>query len=205
MEQKFRKFIEKKLLIASNNEDKAKELANLLESYGKNIEIISLASYNFDSPDETGITFKENADLKAIHYSNLTNLPSLADDSGLVIDALDGAPGIYSARWAGEERDFQKAIEKVEIELKKKGLSTSKAHFMCSLSLRWNDGAIENFEGRINGHISFPPKGESGFGYDSIFTPIGYDKTFADLGGEVKDKISHRAIALKLLIDSCFK
>ena len=197
-----RKFVETKIVIASNNIGKIKEFKKLLGN--RNLEVISLEDFAIPSPEETGKTFQENADLKAKYYSNYTKFPVLADDSGLVIDKLDGAPGIYSARWAGVEQNYLNAFAKIEKSLAEKGEVSSDAAFVCSLSLRWNDGHVENFAAKTLGKISFPPRGESGFGYDPIFTPNGYQNTFAQLPITVKNQLSHRALALKQLIDCCF-
>lgn len=198
-----RKFSETRLLIASGNEGKVMEITELFSDY--NVQMVSAANYNIEAPEETGKTFIENAELKAEFYSKETNLPALADDSGLCVDALDGEPGIYSARWAGEKKDFSVAMKEIEKRLKDKGLETSEAHFVCALSLYWPDGHKETVEGKIKGTLTFPARGEKGFGYDPIFIPRGYDKTFAELSGAVKQEISHRADAFKKLKEQCFK
>ena len=182
-----RRFSADKLLIASNNKGKIIEFEQLLLSY--DVEVISAQLFDLAEPEETGMTFKENAELKARYYCKHTNLPALADDSGVVIDELGGEPGVYSARWAGENKNFAVAIKKVKDLLEEKSKHSSKASFICHLSLIWPDGHIENFEGKIDGIISFPPKGSNGFGYDSIFRANGYEETFAELDAEVKNKI----------------
>lgn len=199
-----RKFTEKKLVIASHNEGKVREIRELLSSY--DIEVISGAEFNLPEPEETGKTFLENAAIKSDFFAKETNLPSLADDSGLVVPALGGAPGIFSARWAGEKRDFSVAIEKVKEELTNKGTLPrgQAAHFICALSLTWPDGHREQFEGRVEGSLTFPPRGKKGFGYDPIFEPEGYGMTFAEMEGDDKHSISHRADAFNQLVSACF-
>ncbi len=198
-----RKFTEDKLLIATSNPEKVKEISRLLNHHNKSLEIISLASYNIAPPEETGHTFEENAILKAKYYSKLTGLACIADDSGIMIDNLDGAPGVYSARWV-DNLDEDACIDKTELELNKLGFDHSKASFLCVLSLIGSDGHIENFQGKIDGIVSFPKRGNNGFGYDPIFTPNGYNKTFAELDSSVKNAISHRALAFDQLIRFCF-
>lgn len=197
-----RKFTEKKLLIASNNPGKVKEIKSLLKPY--DIEIFSVTNFDIEEPEETGLSFFENSELKAKYYSKSLNLPALADDSGLCIEALDGYPGIYSARVVGPDKDYNKAYDVIRDKLLKKGLSSSPAHFICSLVLCSSNGEIQEFEGRIDGIISFPALGDKGFGFDPIFTPNGYDKRFAQMDPELKSKISHRALAFKKFIDTCF-
>ena len=197
-----RKLTEKKLLIASGNPGKAAELHALFLPY--NTETISLAGFEIEEPEETGITFAENALLKAEYYGKATGLLALADDSGLSIDALDGFPGVYSARFAGPNKDFTKAFDLIEEKLREKGLKESPAFFTCALALYWPDGHIQQFEGKVTGKISFPASKTKGFGYNQIFIPDGFNKSFADLGAIEKNKISHRAFALKQLIAECF-
>lgn len=185
------------LLLASHNQGKIKELQALLQD--SNIEIISAQKFNLIEPAETGTTFVENAIIKAEYYGKATNMLALADDSGLSIDALDGFPGVISADIAGELRDYPQAFAILENMLKEKGLESSHACFVCILVLRYPDGKLETFEGKVHGKVKFPATGE-GFGYNPIFVPDGYDKTFAELGTEEKNKISHRAIALEKLL-----
>lgn len=193
-----RKLTEKKLVVATHNQGKAKEIEALLAPYG--IEILSAAKLGLPEPEETGSTFHENAEIKSLAAAVASNLPALADDSGIVIPALGGAPGIYSARWAGPEKDFSAAMTRVEEELKKSAANDFSAYFVCVLSLSWPDGHTESFEGRIYGTLTFPPKGAGGFGYDPIFIPEGYDETFAELDFALKHSISHRARAFEKLI-----
>ena len=195
------KFNEKKLLIASGNKGKIVEITKLLEPF--NVEIISAAKFNLPEPEENGSTFIENAEIKSRYYSKATGLPSLADDSGLCIDALEGKPGIYSARWAGPTKDFSVAIKRIENEM---GDNTKKsARFICALSLYFPEtDIVENFEGVVEGSINFPAKGENGFGYDPIFIANGMQETFAQIDPQKKHSISHRADAFNKLINKCF-
>lgn len=195
-----RKFTDSKLLIASHNKGKVREIGELLKPYG--LEVISACDLNIEEPEETEDTFEGNALLKAVYCTKHSGLPSLADDSGLVVHALGGAPGIYSARWAGPDRDFAKAMKRVEEELKDK--KDHSAHFICSLALAWPDGHSEVFTGRLDGHLTFPPRGLHGFGYDPIFIPNGYDITAGEMDPEQKHAISHRAHAFKQLVEACF-
>ena len=195
-----RKFNDKKLLIASHNAGKIREIKELLLPFG--FEIISAADLKIEEPEETEATFEGNARLKALYCAKASQLPSLSDDSGLVIPALGGQPGIYSARWAGPEKDFNKAIKRVEDELS--GKSNRSAYFICTLALAWPDGYVEIFEGRWDGMLIFPARGVNGFGYDPIFIPNGCQVTAAEMLPQEKHKISHRAKAFKKLMDKCF-
>jgi XTP/dITP diphosphohydrolase len=185
------------LLIASSNAGKLRECEALLG--GSSVALVSAASYAISPPEETGSCFAANAALKAEYYSKATGLPALADDSGLCVEGLGGQPGIYSARWA--EEGFPQAIERIKQEL---GDAPRHAHFSCALCLWWPDGHSEQVEGRINGLLTFPPRGEQGFGYDPIFVPTGYEATFAEMLPEQKNAISHRADAFRQLILRCF-
>lgn len=200
---KVRLFQEPKLLIATHNPGKISEIADLLGPL--QIITVSSASLHLEEPEETGTTFAENAHLKAEAGMKASGLPCLADDSGLVIPALDGQPGIYSARWAELPeggRDFAYAIERVGQEMAdKEDLS---AFFVCALSLVWPDGFDVTIEGKAYGHLTFPPRGEGGFGYDPIFIPEGHSITYAEMPPHQKQKISHRAIAIHQLIRTCF-
>lgn len=189
-----------KLLIASNNQGKVREIQSLLSSF--DFEVISASSFDIPEPEETGLTFAENSRLKAKYYGSLTNLPALADDSGFCVEELDGFPGLYSARVAGEDKNYYKVFNQIEDSLKQRNLETSKAHFICSLAIWYPDGSLYDFEGRVDGMLSFPAKGENGFGYDPIFVPQGYNKTFAQMNKVEKDQISHRFIAFKKLVDN---
>jgi XTP/dITP diphosphohydrolase len=188
-----------KLVIASHNRGKVREIAELVGPHG--IEPVSAADLDLPEPEETGTTFVDNAALKARLAADLSGLPALADDSGLCVDALDGRPGIHSARWAGEERDFMAAMERVHDELLARGPEVGRnAHFVCALALCWpEDGQCESFEGRVDGLLVWPPRGERGFGYDPMFQPIGQELTFGEFDPEAKHAISHRADAFRKL------
>lgn len=182
------------LVIASHNRGKIVEIGALLEPLG--ISVKSAGELGISEPEETGSTFIANADLKARHSAVMSGLPALADDSGLVVPAIAGAPGIYSARWAGEKKDFSMAFQRIKDELEKANapLNTT-AYFVCALSLCMPDGDCAPFEGRVYGTLTFPPRGTQGFGYDPIFIPDGYEQSFAEIPAEIKNKISHRASA----------
>lgn len=188
-----------KLVIASHNEGKVVEIRELIAPLG--IAVISARQAHIDEPEETGATFAENAILKAVHSSKATAMPSLADDSGLVIPAIGGAPGIYSARWAGPKKNFSVAFSRIQNELSEKNLMVAPAYFMCALCLSIPGNTPRIFEGRIDGMLTFPPQGEHGFGYDPIFIPEGYDKTFAEIEAVEKNRISHRARAFSKFLD----
>ena len=179
-----------KLIIASHNQGKVTEIRDLLEPLG--LELISAASLNLPEPEETANTFSGNARLKAEAATLATGFPAFADDSGLSVDALDGEPGIYSARWAGEDKDFAMAMKKVnaalcEVDVNLTIEASRSASFFCALALSWPDNKTEIFEGSINGTLCWPPRGGNGFGYDPIFIPTGYDETF----GELDQKLKH--------------
>ena len=195
-----RQFDGNTLLVASHNEGKVKEIKDLLEN--RRIQVVSARNLGLAEPEETGATFRENAELKAGLASQATNIPALADDSGLAIEALGGEPGIFSARWGGESRDFNLAMEKVEKRLA--GNKNRSAAFVCALSLSWPDGHFETFEGRVNGSVCWPPRGERGFGYDPIFIASGMDLTFGEINPALKHSISHRADAFRQLSEACF-
>lgn len=199
-----RKFKEKKMVIASHNEGKVREIKKLFEPFG--IEVVSGSEFNLPEPKETGKTFFENAAIKSDFFAKETGFVALSDDSGLVVPALDGAPGIYSARWAGPKKDFNIAMEKVAKEVRKVSyVNGEDAYFICALSLSWPDGHREQFEGEIHGHLTFPPRGDKGFGYDAMFEPEGYGMTFGEMEPDEKHSISHRANAFRKLIDACFQ
>ena len=182
-------FIEK-LVIASNNKDKIKEINSYLDNF--NVQTIASCEFKVPEPKETENSFKGNALLKASHSAKYTNLPSLGDDSGLVVPALNGKPGIYSARWGGPHKDFNLAMNKVNKKLKGKN---NFAWFVCSIALVIPDQKKLTFEGRVYGNLTWPPRGKYGFGYDPIFVPLGYKKTFGEIKETIKSKISHRYLA----------
>ena len=193
-----------KLVIASHNPGKVREIAELLGPYG--IEPVSAADLDLPEPEEDGVTFVDNADLKARLAADLSGLPALADDSGLCVDALDGRPGIFSARWAGEDKDFRVAMERVHNEMLATDPQAGRnAHFICALSVAWpQDGQCESFEGRVDGVLVWPPRGDRGFGYDPIFQPIGHDQTFGEMDPAKKYAMSHRADAFRKLVAALF-
>ena len=198
-----RKLAPGKLVIASHNEGKVREIRALLEPYG--IDPVSARSLGLPEPAETGTTFIANAELKARSAADLSGLPALADDSGLAVEALGGEPGIYSARWAGERKDFGLAMRLVYEHLERAGpVAGRDAHFVCALSLCWPDGHIESFEGRVDGLIVWPPRGAQGFGYDPIFQPLGYAISFGEMEPNAKHAISHRADAFRKLVTAVF-
>ena len=200
--QAIRKLKPGKLVIASHNQGKVREILEMLAPYG--IEPVSAADLDLPEPDETGTTFLANAELKALQAADLTGLPSLADDSGLCVDALGGDPGIFSARWAGETKDFKVAMQRVNDAIEATGPEASRdAHFICVLALAWPDGHVEWFEGRVDGTLVWPPRGAGGFGYNPIFVPEGSDLTFAEMP-DAKKAISHRAMAFEKMMAAVF-
>ena len=197
--QAIRKLAPGKLVIASHNAGKVREIEALLGRYG--IQPVSAAALDLPEPEETGATFVANAELKALQAADLSGLPALADDSGLCVEALGGDPGIFSARWAGESRDFGLAMRLVEQNLAEKGPNASRdAHFTCVLALAWPDGHVEWFEGRVDGALVYPPRGTHGFGYDPMFVPDGHDRTFGEIDPDAKHAMSHRARAFEQLV-----
>ena len=186
------------LIVASHNRGKIREIKDLLSPFGFGIR--SAAELGFVEPEETGTSFAANALIKARNAARSSHLPSLSDDSGLCVGALDGAPGIFSARWAGSEKDFRIAIQRVERELD--GNPDRRAYFVCVLALALPGGEEETFEGRAYGALTFPPRGEHGFGYDPIFVPEGHRFTFGEMDPAIKHAISHRAKALKKFTNS---
>lgn len=183
-------FSGKPLVIASHNTGKVREIGELIEPLG--IKVMSATQADIDEPEETGDTFIANAILKSENACTISNLPSLADDSGLVIPAIGDAPGIYSARWAGPNKDFNVAIKRIESEL---GNKPTEAYFVCVLALSIPNTKTIAFEGRVHGHITLPPRGNKGFGYDPIFIANGHTQTFGEIDPNLKNSISHRAAA----------
>jgi XTP/dITP diphosphohydrolase len=196
-----RRFEGQRLVIASHNPGKVTEIAALVRPYG--VSVVSAGALGLDEPAETGATFAENAMLKARAAALSSGLPALADDSGLVVPALGGDPGIYSARWAGPDKDFAAAMAKVDAALA--GKDDRQAHFTCALAIAWPDGHAEIFEGEVHGALVWPPRGARGFGYDPIFLPEGRDLTFGEMDPDEKHRISHRARAFRLFVDACFE
>ena len=198
-----RKFMEKLLVVASHNEGKVREIRDLLTPFG--LELSSAGELFLPEPEETGETFQANAELKALAAAKASGHPALADDSGLCVEALNGQPGIYSARWAGPQKDFDFAMEKIRLGLIEEGTLDTRAYFICGLALAWPDGHVEYFEGRVDGELTWPPRGDKGFGYDPMFVPNGYEETFGEMDPEKKHAMSHRADAFRQLVDACFK
>lgn len=203
-----RLFEEKELVVATHNAGKAKEIAALLGPFIS--RFYTANDLDFPEPEETEDSFVGNAALKALSAAQYTGKAALADDSGFCVEALDGAPGIYSARWAENEhgeRNFNYAMERVRQALVDKGVEAqgAKASFVCVLSLAWPDGHVESFEGRVHGQLCFPPRGDKGFGYDPIFVPDGYEQSFAEIDSQEKQAISHRGKAFEAMIAGCFK
>jgi len=194
-----RRFSGDRLVVASHNPGKVREIADLVRPLG--IDTVSAAQLALPEPEETGTSFTENAELKARSAALGADMPGLADDSGLVVPALGGAPGIYSARWAGPAKDFQAAMQKLHEAL---GDKDPAAHFICVLSLAWPDGHVESVSGRVDGRLVWPPRGTRGFGYDPVFVAEGETATFGELDPARKHAMSHRADAFRQLMAACF-
>ncbi|KQW19419.1 non-canonical purine NTP pyrophosphatase [Afipia sp. Root123D2] len=200
-----------RLVIATHNPGKLVEMRELLAPYG--IEAISAGELNLSEPDETGTTFEANARIKAVAAANAAQLPAFADDSGLVVDALDGQPGIYSARWAGPTKDFAAAMKQLERLLQERGATEPaqrKAHFVSALCVAWPDGHCDEVEARVDGTLVWPPRGTAGFGYDPAFLPDGHTRTFGEMTSIEKHGLpplglglSHRAKAFVKLAEIC--
>lgn len=205
-----RKLLPGKLVIASHNKGKVREIRDLLAPFG--IEPVSAGDLGLPEPEETGITFAENALIKAHASAQGSGMPALADDSGLCVAALDGAPGVYTADWAERQpyegapgRDWYMAMGKVEGKLAELGPDADRsAAFVCTLAIAWPDGEEAVFEGRVEGHLTWPPRGALGFGYDPVFVPEGGAQTFAEIAPEAKHAISHRADAFAKLVAAIF-
>ncbi len=193
-----------RIIVASHNMGKIVEINDLVRPYG--LEAVSAGSLGLPEPEETETTFAGNARLKAVASMLGSGLPSLSDDSGLEVDALGGAPGIYSARWAGEGKDFNHAMKKVAEELTQRHAWSApgpRANFMCALCLAIPGQEPLIFEGRVDGHLVYPPRGSHGFGYDAMFVPDGETLTFGEMETPAKHRMSHRARAFKLFVDKC--
>ncbi|MBA9068572.1 XTP/dITP diphosphohydrolase [Methylobacterium sp. RAS18] len=199
-----------KVVIATHNAGKLVEMRELLAPFG--VEAVSAGELGLPEPDETGTMFSENAAIKAHAAAKASGLPAFADDSGLCVDALDGAPGLFSARWAGPDKDFSGAMARIAAELDKRGATDRRAHFVSALVLAWPDGHTELFEGRVFGDL-VQPRGNLGFGYDPMFLPEGLDRTFGEISSEEKhgvdwqsgNALSHRARAFVLLAQACLR
>lgn len=200
--QAIRKLRPGRLVIASHNQGKVREIAALLE--GRGLDVVSAGELDLPEPEETGTTFVMNAELKARAAADLSGLPALADDSGLCVDALNGDPGIFSARWGGEAKDFDLAMRLVEEKVSAIDDAPRDAHFVCALALAWPDGHVEWFEGRVDGTLVWPPRGDKGHGYDPIFQPVGDTRTFGEIDEAEKNRISHRGDAFEQLVAAVF-
>ena len=200
-----------RVVIATHNAGKLVEMRELLGFYG--VEAVSAGDLNLPEPEETGTTFAANARIKAQASAQASGMPAFADDSGLVVDALDGAPGIYSARWAGPGKDFGHAMEKIEGMLRERDAFTPQqrsAHFISVLCVAWPDGHVEEFDGKVDGSLVWPPRGDEGFGYDPMFLPVGFGLTFGEMSRDQKhglppngQGLSHRARAFVKLAEAC--
>jgi XTP/dITP diphosphohydrolase len=199
-----------KVVIATHNAGKLVEMRELLAPFG--VEAVSAGELGLPEPDETGTMFAENAAIKAHAAAKASGLPAFADDSGLCVDALDGAPGLFSARWAGPDKDFSGAMARIAAELDKRGATDRRAHFVSALVLAWPDGHTELFEGRVFGDL-VKPRGSLGFGYDPMFRSEGMDRTFGEISSEEKhgvdwqsgNALSHRARAFVELAQACLR
>jgi XTP/dITP diphosphohydrolase len=200
-----------RLVIATHNAGKLAEMRELLSPYG--IEAVSAGELGLGEPDETATTFRDNARIKAVAAAKASGLPAFSDDSGVVVDALSGEPGIYSARWAGPNKDFRAAMQLIEDKLRERGATTAeqrRAAFVSALCVAWPDGHVEDFEARVDGTLIWPPRGNKGFGYDPMFVPDGHTRTFGEMSSEAKHGLppkgrglSHRARAFMKLAEAC--
>ncbi len=199
-----------RIVAATHNAGKLREIRELLARHG--VAAVGAAELSLGEPNETGLTFSDNAALKAAAAARASGEPSLADNFGLCVDALGGAPGVYSARWTGESKDFRAAMSRIEAELRaSRAPKPWRAHFVSALALAWPDGRIDAFEGRVDGDLVIPPRGTAGFGYDPIFRPEGHERTFGEMTAEEKHGIppdgslalSHRARAFQKLARAC--
>jgi XTP/dITP diphosphohydrolase len=194
-----------RLVVASHNPGKVREIVELVAPHG--LSVVSVGELGLPEPEETGATFMQNAQLKAVAAARDARLPALADDSGIEVEALGGAPGIYSARWAGPGKDFTVAMRRVADELEACGAWTAapgpRANFIAVLCLAWPDGEVASFEGKVWGHLIWPPRGSKGFGYDPMFVPEGHTLTFGEMEPDAKHAISHRARAFRQFASAC--
>ena len=195
-------FNDHKLVIASHNKGKVKEIKVMLDPL--KIEVLSAKDFNLKEPIEDGLSFEKNALIKSSYVCESTGIPSLSDDSGICFCDLNNEPGIYSARWAGKGKDFNLAMHKVNDFIQKVENPSHDCFFVCALSLSWPNGNNVTVSGKIDGKFSWPPRGNFGFGYDPVFKPLGYDKTFGEMDPQFKHSISHRALAFEKLKNLCF-
>ncbi|MEP2703674.1 MAG: RdgB/HAM1 family non-canonical purine NTP pyrophosphatase [Roseibium sp.] len=202
-----------KLVVASHNKGKIREINELLKPFG--FDVVSAGDLDLPEPEETGTTFEANAELKAVASATAANLPALADDSGFCVAALNGDPGIYSARWAGPDKDFSMAMRTIQEKMETLGateLDQRRGNFVAVLCLAWPDGHTEFFRGEVDGQIVWPPRGTQGFGYDPIFQPDGHERTFGEMSSDEKHgwgddtpALSHRARAFQLFAEGCLE
>jgi XTP/dITP diphosphohydrolase len=200
-----------RIVIATHNSGKLREMRELLMP--QVVDALSAGELGLGAPEETGASFRDNARIKALAAAAGSGLPAFADDSGLVVDALEGRPGIHSARWAGPEKDFYRAMRTVEDKLQERGAvapGQRRAHFVSALCIAWPDGHLEEFEARVDGVLVWPPRGDRGFGYDPMFLPDGHSRTFGEMSSEEKhglpplgSGLSHRARAFVKLAQAC--
>ncbi|HRK19582.1 MAG TPA: non-canonical purine NTP pyrophosphatase [Hyphomicrobiaceae bacterium] len=194
------------LVVASHNKGKVREIGELIAPYG--VKAVSAGDLGLPEPDETGTMFASNARIKSRAAAHATGLPALSDDSGICVEALDGAPGIFSARWGGAQKDFGAAMARVERELRLRDVAMAtkpRAHFVSALALSFPDGEDRIYEGRVFGHLVWPPRGTQGFGYDPMFVPDGGALTFGEMEPHAKHAISHRARAFAAFVAACFE
>lgn len=196
-----KRLLETRLVVASHNPGKVREIGDLIAPRG--IQAISAASLNLQEPEETETSFVGNALIKARAAAEAANLPALADDSGLCVNALGGEPGVYSARWAGPEKSFDRAMHEIQRRLEVLGNPDRSAYFICALALAWPDGDALTFEGRVDGNLTWPPRGGFGFGYDPMFVPQGHEQTFGEMDPVKKHSMSHRAKAFAKFVEAC--
>jgi XTP/dITP diphosphohydrolase len=202
-----------RVVIATHNPGKLAEMRELLTPYG--VDAVSAGELGLPEPEETGTTFAANARIKAQAAARISKLPAFSDDSGLAVDALDGEPGIFSARWAGPDKDFATAMARIDTLLRERGAlmpQQRKAHFVSALCVAWPDGHLEEFEARVDGTLVWPPRGERGFGYDPMFLPDGHAHTFGEMDAIEKhglpprgQGLSHRARAFVKLAEACLR
>jgi XTP/dITP diphosphohydrolase len=202
--------IEGRLVIATHNPGKLIEMRDLIAPYG--VDVVSAGELGLPEPEETGTTFRDNARIKAQAAAAAAQTPAFADDSGLAVDALGGAPGIHSARWAGPDKDFAGAMRTIEDKVQAAGNRDRRAHFVSALCVAWPDGHVEDFEARVDGVLVWPPRGSQGFGYDPIFLPDGHTRTFGEMDSDEKHGLpprgkglSHRARAFVKLAEACLE
>ena len=196
-----RKLSGKRLVVASHNPGKVREIGDLVAPW--KLDVVSVGELGLPEPDETEPTFIGNALIKARAAASGSGLPALADDSGLCVEALGGEPGIFSARWAGPDKDFARAMAEVEARMQASGRPSRAAWFICALAVAWPDGEEAAFEGRIDGTLVWPPRGTRGFGYDPMFVPEGHAETFGEMDPARKHAMSHRARAFAQFVEAC--